>query len=172
MNTARQRARADYNKMVAARRAKNPEKYREHQRRFHEKHPEQAKARVAARRARRKHATGRATAEQIAARVELYGGKCWMCGMPWEHIDHVIPLSRGGTHWPANLRPACADCNLRKGNRREYAPDSRTLEIHVPRGERDAFDALMEQARQALGIKSGRFSDYETARAVIERVAA
>jgi 5-methylcytosine-specific restriction endonuclease McrA len=26
----------------------------------------------------------------------------------------VIPLSKGGTGWPANLVPACKSCNLSK----------------------------------------------------------
>lgn len=66
---------------------------------------------------RRRTAKGRASGPQIAARVAYYGGRCYMCGGPYEHIDHVIPLARGGTNWPANLRPACAKCNLRKGDR-------------------------------------------------------
>lgn len=32
-------------------------------------------------------------------------------------IDHVIPLSRGGTHSPENVASAHLDCNVRKGNR-------------------------------------------------------
>jgi hypothetical protein len=47
----------------------------------------------------------------IKARWAFYGNKCWMCGQPAEHTDHVIPLNAGGSHWPANLRPACAKCN-------------------------------------------------------------
>lgn len=69
------------------------------------------------RRARQMGAAGTATPEQIAARVSYYGGRCWMCGDPWEHIDHVKPVAVGGPNWPSNLRPACADCNLRKGSR-------------------------------------------------------
>jgi len=30
------------------------------------------------------------------------------------HVDHVIPRSRGGTDAMANLKTACADCNLGK----------------------------------------------------------
>jgi 5-methylcytosine-specific restriction endonuclease McrA len=59
-------------------------------------------------------APGRTTTEQLAARLTFYGERCWMCGAPWEDWDHVIPLSRGGSNWPANLRPACAPCNGRK----------------------------------------------------------
>lgn len=55
--------------------------------------------------------------EQLQARVDYYGGKCWMCGAEYEHMDHVKPLSRGGAHMLSNLRPACAACNLSKFNK-------------------------------------------------------
>ena len=31
-----------------------------------------------------------------------------------EHIDHYIPVAKGGSHTKVNLRPSCADCNLKK----------------------------------------------------------
>ena len=40
---------------------------------------------------------------------------CYVCGDPWEHWDHVTPVSRGGLHHRSNLRPMCAPCNLSKG---------------------------------------------------------
>jgi 5-methylcytosine-specific restriction endonuclease McrA len=40
---------------------------------------------------------------------------CYMCGSPFEHIDHVVPLSRGGRHSIGNIAPSCASCNLKKG---------------------------------------------------------
>lgn len=47
---------------------------------------------------------------------------CWMCGVPVAqgvnlHMDHVVPIARGGIHCAENLRPACATCNRRKGAR-------------------------------------------------------
>lgn len=66
------------------------------------------------RQANKRGASGDATPTQIAARVALWGGKCWMCGAAYEHIDHVKPLAKGGSNWPANLRPACAHCNSSK----------------------------------------------------------
>lgn len=74
-------------------------------------------ARNCARRARVQAAAGQAAAQQIADRIAFYGGRCWMCGDPATTVDHVIPLFRGGTNWPANLRPACKACNSRKGHR-------------------------------------------------------
>jgi 5-methylcytosine-specific restriction endonuclease McrA len=31
--------------------------------------------------------------------------------------DHIVPLSKGGTHERGNLQLACAECNIRKSNR-------------------------------------------------------
>ncbi len=47
-------------------------------------------------------------------------GKCAYCLTSIEkryHIDHVIPLTRGGSNWPMNLALACVRCNTSKGNR-------------------------------------------------------
>lgn len=68
-------------------------------------------------RARKAGAVGEMTIEQLQARIDYYGGKCWICGAPWRHIDHVIPWVLGGTNWPANVRPACEKCNVRKAGR-------------------------------------------------------
>lgn len=40
---------------------------------------------------------------------------CLYCGAPSEHIDHIVPLSRGGRHSIGNLTGACKSCNLSKG---------------------------------------------------------
>jgi 5-methylcytosine-specific restriction endonuclease McrA len=33
------------------------------------------------------------------------------------HLDHKVPLNRGGNHHINNLVPSCASCNLRKGTK-------------------------------------------------------
>lgn len=65
---------------------------------------------------RRRCALGICTSNQLRARVEMFGGRCWIpgCGKTYEAVDHVIPLSRGGTNWPANLRPICKRHNSQK----------------------------------------------------------
>lgn len=49
----------------------------------------------------------------------LYGRTCLACGRREPHIrltvDHVIPLSWGGTNALDNLQPLCSECNLDKG---------------------------------------------------------
>lgn len=44
------------------------------------------------------------------------GGVCHLCGEPGaDTLDHVVPLSRGGSNGVGNLRPAHRGCNSRKG---------------------------------------------------------
>lgn len=57
------------------------------------------------------------TANQIAARMAYWGDKCWMCRGPFEQVDHVKPLSKGGMHSLSNFRPACSSCNASKGGK-------------------------------------------------------
>ena len=34
--------------------------------------------------------------------------------VPGDHVDHIVPLSRGGTHDESNLQTLCASCHSRK----------------------------------------------------------
>ena len=99
-------------------RRNNPEKYRE-----------QNNANDRRRRARRNN-NGYTpyTLEQV---LEEYGSICYLCEKPidltasrrsgignWEmglHLDHAIPLSKGGTDSLENVAPTHAVCNLNKG---------------------------------------------------------
>lgn len=47
----------------------------------------------------------------------LLNQKCVYCGNSSTQIDHVIPLSRGGTNGIGNLASACTKCNASKNNR-------------------------------------------------------
>lgn len=55
--------------------------------------------------------------ELIKEKLAFNGNKCWMCGGPGDTSDHVKPLSKGGPHLLANIRPACGPCNQRKSSR-------------------------------------------------------
>jgi 5-methylcytosine-specific restriction endonuclease McrA len=78
---------------------------------------DRVRSNVRARVARKAAAPGHASAAQVAARIAYFGGRCWMCGRLADAIDHVKPLARGGSDWPANLRPACKSCNSSKRDR-------------------------------------------------------
>lgn len=40
-----------------------------------------------------------------------------ICNSKAPSIDHVHPVSKGGSHYPSNLKTACLSCNKRRGNR-------------------------------------------------------
>lgn len=77
--------------------------------------------------------------------VELYGTDCHLCNEPidfdaprqcgkpgWEkglQIDHVIPLSKGGSDLIDNVRPAHGYCNNIKNNTYEQHPPKRFRDI-------------------------------------------
>lgn len=51
---------------------------------------------------------------------QMHGGMCGICKEFIEgdfHVDHVIPLSKGGMHGYINVQPAHPRCNFKKGNR-------------------------------------------------------
>lgn len=49
---------------------------------------------------------------------KLIRGACVECGSKDRiEIDHIIPISRGGTHGIGNLQTLCHDCNRNKRNR-------------------------------------------------------
>ncbi|MEU1210780.1 HNH endonuclease signature motif containing protein [Nocardia sp. NPDC005825] len=61
----------------------------------------------------------RFTTEQVLADWERRGvdpEACAYCGGEFEHIEHMVPLSRDGSpgHVLGNLAPSCARCNLGK----------------------------------------------------------
>lgn len=72
------------------------------------------------------------TREEIIARDHSI---CQLCGNACErhdiHIDHDLPLSRGGQHTRSNVHVAHAECNLRKGHM-TTAEYRATLGLHSP----------------------------------------
>lgn len=44
-------------------------------------------------------------------------GQCLYCGNAATHVDHIIPVTKGGSHAPSNLASACEHCNKSKNNR-------------------------------------------------------
>ncbi|MFC9635339.1 HNH endonuclease [Streptomyces mirabilis] len=71
------------------------------------------------------------TEQQLQDLVDQFVGACWICGDLFDeetvvlHIDHYKPLAKGGAHTLANLRPACADCNLRKSAKWPFTAEMR-----------------------------------------------
>lgn len=55
------------------------------------------------------------TAALIRGVTDQCDGLCSYCLQPGASIDHVLPVSRGGSNDPSNLVLACGPCNSRKG---------------------------------------------------------
>lgn len=82
--------------------------------------PEKKKAQINRRRARKVNADGSYTSDHIHSLYDFQEGRCFHCDCDISqgyHIDHWIPLSRGGSNWPENLRLLCEHCNCSKGNK-------------------------------------------------------
>ena len=81
--------------------------------------PERQLGYIRQRRARKLGAIGSITSDQWVGIKAAYAWRCAYCGkMPASLTqDHVIPLSLGGSHTPANIVPACRACNSSKGAR-------------------------------------------------------
>lgn len=96
----------------------HPERRKKIIREAYYRNPEKSRADRSARRSRKLQAEGTHTGSDIRTIFERQSGKCFYCEIPLEpdyHVDHMLPLARGGSDWPSNLCCACPPCNLRKG---------------------------------------------------------
>lgn len=53
----------------------------------------------------------------ILARWKAQGLGCTYCPNLADTLDHIVPLSRGGTNYEGNLTPACRRCNSSKADK-------------------------------------------------------
>ena len=99
------------------------EQCREYNRGYRRRHPDRDLASVHKRRGFKRGNGGTYTPDDIRAQVLMQTNSrgelhCWWCDCvimnDVYHIDHRIPLSRGGANSPENLCIACPTCNLRK----------------------------------------------------------
>jgi 5-methylcytosine-specific restriction endonuclease McrA len=105
----RTRSRANY--------AADKEAWKDRVRAYVRDHPETA--RVTNLLSHRKGVPGTFTADDVIAKFEAQNGVC-VCGadltVAWQ-IDHIVPICRGGTHWPDNIQILCPPCNASKGRK-------------------------------------------------------
>ena len=115
----------------------NPEAYKEAQRKWEQEHPERNRVKEGRRRARKRETQVEDFTEQQV--LDAYGLTCHICQKEidiaaprrtnkegWErgmHLDHLTPLSKGGTHTLDNIRPAHGLCNVRKA--------AKIIEVHA-----------------------------------------
>jgi hypothetical protein len=69
------------------------------------------------------------------------GGKCKLCGSKKDlHIDHIQPVSKGGTSDDNNLRALCGKCNTRRGNNDDEDTSNRDQIDHGSTTNRDQIN--------------------------------
>jgi 5-methylcytosine-specific restriction endonuclease McrA len=101
----------------AEREAAKAERKRQYMRRWRKENPQTQAAQGRVKKARRRGAPGKHTAADIQAIGDRQRWRCAWCSTPCRddyHVDHIVPLARGGTNWPDNLCISCPPCNLRK----------------------------------------------------------
>ena len=118
------RKRAEYQANKAKRDEQNkawveahPERRREISRNWAARNPDTLLVNNHKRRARKAAApVNDFTAAQWREIKEAYGHRCVYCGRKMERLsqDHIIPLSKGGSHTVSNVVPACLSCNKKK----------------------------------------------------------
>lgn len=83
---------------------------------FHDHLMDLAKRGYHKRRARIAQTGGSYTRSEWRKLCEFYDHRCLCCGMKFQRltVDHVLPLSKGGTNNIQNIQPLCRSCNSRK----------------------------------------------------------
>lgn len=118
-------------KVAAKRKAwkqNNPEKVSEYMKQYFSENQEMVRNAARKRRALKLQNGHEPYSEKDV--LEMYGDNCHICGVQvdleaprstqregWQnglHIDHLVPLSRGGSDSLENVRPAHGKCNLKK----------------------------------------------------------
>lgn len=102
--------------IARAYRERNLEKVRERDRNSPARFAASHRRRVLIRNAKQK-----VTKQEWELILDRYGRKCLCCGRSQNevalHMDHVVPLSRGGSHTADNVQPLCKSCNSKKHTR-------------------------------------------------------
>lgn len=122
-NPALMQARREY---LATWRSKNRPKLNNISHLWRKTHPEKINDYVRLRRARLRTNGGAITKSQWLGIKQSYSYSCAECSIPENDLfyqtkqrltlDHIIPVTRGGTTTIDNIQPLCFSCNLKKSN--------------------------------------------------------
>lgn len=111
------RYRDNHPEKIAADNAKFRLEHPDYPREYHIAHPENLRHRN---RKRYIHLTfngnNTLTKDQWEEIKAVFRYRCAYCGYKPKHLtmDHITPLSKGGTHTASNIVPACSSCNSKK----------------------------------------------------------
>jgi 5-methylcytosine-specific restriction endonuclease McrA len=99
--------------------AKHRDEHKAYMAKYYIEHPDRAKTAWIKRRALIAGSEGSFTIEEWLDLLEKYNYMCLCCSRDDAEltIDHVVPLSLGGSNDISNIQPLCLTCNLSKGVR-------------------------------------------------------
>jgi 5-methylcytosine-specific restriction endonuclease McrA len=110
-------------KRVKSYAAKYPERVRAYKKKYDDKNKDEARIRVKSRRAVIAGCTvdERGVKRFYETARNTYSVSCYWCQTLVRgqdcHIDHIIPLSKGGKHAVENLCTSCCSCNQKKSGK-------------------------------------------------------
>jgi hypothetical protein len=98
-------------------RKKNPDYQKEYLKKYAIKNKERLSVIARNYKARKKKADGKHTKEDVAQIIKNQKGLCFWCNQKLDkiHMDHYIPLKKGGSNNAQNLVASCPKCNQSKG---------------------------------------------------------
>lgn len=83
-------------------------------------HPHRRAASYGARRAREENVEGKFSPNDVLSLLDQQNYQCVYCKTclkEYYEVDHITPISRGGSNWPSNLQCLCRSCNRRKSSK-------------------------------------------------------
>ena len=105
---------------------------------------------------RRKGADGFFAVGDVLAIFGRQSGLCFWCGCDIRseyHVDHFIPLVKGGSNLPANIVLACPTCNTSRGSK---MPDEFRMYLESIRGLEPEIEKRRAYMRQKMREHRGR----------------